>query len=69
MIKSDNIFRLPIKSDNIWKKQKGHLDRERILLIIPTPMLHKIDKFCETHYYNRTEFIKHSIRKALKEND
>ena len=56
-----------IKSDNIWKKQKGHLDRERILLIIPTPMLHKIDKFCETHYYNRTEFIKYTIRKALED--
>ena len=52
-----------IKSDNAWKKT--HEDRERILLIIPTPMLDKIDKFCQTHYYNRTEFIRHSIRKAL----
>ena len=57
-----------IKSDNAWKKQQGHEDRERILLVIPTPMLDKIDKICQTHYYNRTEFIKHSIRKALEEN-
>lgn len=41
----------------------------KVIISLSDKLLKMIDDYCEKYEYNRSEFIRHSVREVLKQHD